>query len=53
MRNSYLAEHLRVAAYENLKKQRNTPTHLKNDSKGFHFLVRLQARVPAALLEMS
>ena len=45
MPNSYLAEQLRVAAYENLKKQKNTPMHLKNDSKGFHFLVKLQARM--------
>ena len=41
-----------MAAYENLKKQKNTQTHLKNDSKGFRFLVKLQARMPATLLKM-
>ena len=41
-----------MAAYENLKKQKKTRTHLKNGSKGFRFLVKLQARIPATLLEI-
>ena len=53
VQNSYfVVEHLWVAAYENLKKQKNTRIHLKNDNKGFRFLVKLQVRMPATFLKM-
>ena len=50
--NSYVVEHLRLAACKNLKKRKNTQTHLKNDSKELRFLVKLQARMPATLLKI-
>ena len=41
-----------VAAYENLKKQKNKGTYLKNDSKGFRFSVNLRPRILGILLKM-
>ena len=52
MQNSYFVEHLRVAAYKNFKKQKNTRARLKHDSKEFRFLLKLQARMPATLVNM-
>ena len=55
MQNSYFVEHLWVAAYKNLKKQRNIRTHLKNDIKEFRFQFRksLLSNSKTAILQYS